>query len=124
MTDPLLGSVLAEASLNSASRDALARTYQTLDGLLSATLDEIAEAAGADEASRLWEVLERRWRYEAVNTDLGPAAAASPLGQIVAAQSAGERPASLRVQLRVLALLDSTMRAAGFDPDARPVEET
>ena len=124
MTDPLLESVLIEASLSSASRRAIAHAYATLDGLLSATLDEIAEAAGSDEAARLWEALERRWRYEAVGTDLGPAPAASPLGRIVAAQSADERPASLRVQLRVLALLDATMRAAGFDPDARPAEET
>ena len=123
MTDPLLESVLIEASLSSASRRAIAHAYATLDGLLSATLDEIAEAAGSDEAARLWEALERRWRYEAVGTDLGPPPA-SPLGRIVAAQSADERPASLRVQLRVLALLDATMRAAGFDPDARPAEET
>ena len=124
MTDQLLASVLAEASLSSTSHDAIARAYQTLDNLLSATLDEIAEVAGGADASRLWEVLERRWRYEAVGTDLGPAPAASRLGQIVAAPSADERPASLRVQLRVLALLDATMRAAGFDPDARPAEET
>ena len=124
MTDPLLESVLIEASLSSASRTAIVHAYSTLDGLLSATLDEIAEAAGSDEAARLWEVLERRWRYEATGTDLGPATAASPLGRIVAAQSADERPASLRVQLRVLALLDATMRAAGFDPDVRPAEET
>jgi hypothetical protein len=124
MTDPLLESVLIEASLSSASRSAIAHAYSTLDGLLSATLVEIAEAAGSDEAARLWEALERRWRYEAGGTDLGPAPPASPLGRIVAAQSAEERPASLRVQLRVLALLDATMRAAGFDPDVRPAEET
>jgi hypothetical protein len=124
MTDQLLASVLAEASLNSRSHDAIARAYPTLDNLLSATLDEIAVAGGSDEASRLWEVLERRWRYEAVGTELGTAPAASRLGQIVAAHPADERPASLRVQLRVLALLDITMRAAGFDPDARPLEET
>ena len=124
MTDQLLESVLAEASLNSVSRDAITRAYPTLDGLLSATLDEVAGAGGDDEAARLWEVLERRWRYEAVAADPGHAPAAGRLGRIVAAHPADERPASLRVQLRVLALLDVTMRAAGFDPDARPLEET
>jgi hypothetical protein len=118
MADPLLESVLSEASLSRASHDAISRAYPTLDDLLSATLAEIAQAGGADEASRLWEVLEGRWRYEAVGTDLGPAAAASGLAQIVEATSADERPESLRVQLQVLALLDATMRAAGFDPDA------
>jgi hypothetical protein len=34
-----------------------------------------------------------------------------------------ERPGSQRVQLRVLSLLDVTMRAAGFDPDAPSAEE-
>jgi hypothetical protein len=124
MTDQLLDSVLAEASLSAASRDAIARAYPTLDDLVSATLDEIGAAAGSDEAARLWEVLERRWRSEAVGTELSSAPMSSRLGQIVAAQTPDERPASLRVQLRVLALLDATMRAAGFDPDARPLEET
>jgi hypothetical protein len=124
MTDQLLESVLAEASLSSASLSAIARSYPTLDSLLSATLDEIAAAGGGDEASRLWEVLERRWRSEAGDADLGMAPVPSGLGRIVGAVRANERPASLRVQLRVLALLDVTMRAAGFDPDARPLEET
>jgi hypothetical protein len=123
MTDQLLESVLAEASLSSASRAAIARVYPTLDVLLSATLEEIAAAGGSDEAARLWEVLERRWRSETVDADLGMAPAQSGLGRIVGATAADERPASLRVQLRVLALLDATMRAAGFDPDARPIEE-
>jgi hypothetical protein len=123
MTDHLLESVLAEAALSSASRAAIARAYPTLDGLLWATLDEIAAAGGGDEAARVWEVLERRWRSEAVHADLGMAPIPSGLGRIVEAGAANERPASLRVQLRVLALLDATMRAAGFDPDARPIEE-
>ena len=124
MTDQLLASVLAEASLTSVSHDAIAHAYPTLDDLLSATLDEIADAGGSEEASRLWEALERRWRSEAVGTELGAPSGTSRLGQLVTAASAHERPASLRVQLRVLALLDVTMRAAGFDPDARPAEET
>jgi hypothetical protein len=123
MTDPLLESVLAEAALNSASRAAVTRVFPKLDDLLSATLAEIAGAGGEDEATRLWEVLERRWRSEAVSSDLGPAPARSALGHLVDRPSAGERPTSLRVQLRVLALLDVTMRAAGFDPDARTAEE-
>jgi hypothetical protein len=123
MTDQILEGVLTEASLGPASRAAIARAYPTLDGLLSATLDEIAATGGSDEAARLWEVLERRWRSEAVGAEVGMAPAASGLGRIVEANAANERPASLRVQLRVLALLDATMRAAGFDPDARPVEE-
>jgi hypothetical protein len=123
MTDPLLESVLSEAALNSTSRVAVTRVYRTLDDLLSATLAEIADAGGDGEATRLWEVLERRWRAEAVGSDLGAAPARSRLGQLVDRASAGERPTSLRVQLRVLALLDVTMRAAGFDPDARTAEE-
>lgn len=123
MTDPLLESVLSEAALNATSRVAVTRVYPTLDHLLSATLGEIADAGGEDDATRLWEVLERRWRAEAVSSDRGPAPAPSRLGQLVDRTSAGERPASLRVQLRVLALLDVTMRAAGFDPDARTAEE-
>jgi hypothetical protein len=123
MTDQLLASVLAEASLMPGSQAAIAGAYPTLDDLLSATLDEVAEVGGGEEASRLWEVLERRWRSEAIGTELGPAPVSSRLGQLVAAHPAGERPGSLRVQLRVLALLDVTMRAAGFDPDARGVDE-
>ena len=46
----------------------------------------------------------------------------SAFGKMVATASADERPSSLRVQLRVQALLDVTMRAAGFDPDAAPVD--
>jgi hypothetical protein len=122
MGDPLLESVLGEASLSAASHDSITRVYPTLGDLLSATLEELAEAGGGDEAARLWEVLERRWRYEAVATETGGAAVSSPLGRLVATQFAGERPASLRVQLRVLALLEETMRAAGFDPDALPAE--
>jgi hypothetical protein len=123
MTDQLLASVLAEASLTSGSHGAIARAYPTLADLLSATLDEVAEAGGGEEASRLWEVLERRWRSEATGTELAPAPVSSRLGLLVAAHPPGERAGSLRVQLRVLALLDVTMRAAGFDPDAQPVEE-
>jgi hypothetical protein len=122
MTDKLLESVLAEAALNSASHAAITRAYPTLEGLLSATLEEISAAGGGDEAARLWEVLERRWRSEAVDADLGMVAAPSGLGRIVEATAGDERPASLRVQLRVLKLLDVTMRAAGFDPDARPID--
>ena len=96
MTDQLLASVLAEASLTSASHDAIARAYPTLDDLLSATLDEIADAGGSEEASRLWEALERRWRSEAVGTELGAPSGTSRLGQLVTAPSAQERPASLR----------------------------
>jgi hypothetical protein len=116
MYDTLLEDVLTEASLNSASRGAISRAYPSLDDLLSATLSEVAEVGGDDEASRLWEVLERRWRSEAAS-DLGQAGAASRLAQLIETTSAGERPTSLRVQLRVLALLDVTMRAAGYDPD-------
>ena len=123
MTDQLLASVLAEASLNSASHDAITRAYPTLDALLSATLDEVAGAGGDDDAARLWEVLERRWRSEAVAADLGPRPLPAGSGGSSRRSAADERPASLRVQLRVLALLDVTMRAAGFDPDVRPLEE-
>jgi hypothetical protein len=123
MTDQLLESVLAEASLGPASHAAIARAYPTLDSLLSATLEEIAAAGGSDEAARLWEVLESRWRSEAVGAEVGMEAGVSGLGRVVGRGPANERPASLRVQLRVLALLDATMRAAGFDPDARPLEE-
>jgi hypothetical protein len=122
MNDPTLESVLAEASLSSPAREAITRAYPTLDDLLSATLSEIAEAGGGDEASRLWEVLERRWRSEAANEDAGMAPVPSRLGRMVQAPAASERPTSLRVQLRVLAMLDVTMRAAGFDPDARTAE--
>jgi hypothetical protein len=123
MTDPLLASVLAEAALSSAPRGAISRVYPTLDAVLSATLPELADAGGADEATRIWEVLERRWRSEAGGTDLDPGPVPSRLRQLVEAASAEERPASLRVQLRVLALLDVTMRAAGFDPDAGTRED-
>jgi hypothetical protein len=123
MTDPFLESVLAEASLNSASRASVTRVYPTLDALLSATLAELADACGDDDATRLWEVLERRWRSETGGSDLGQTPARSRLGQLVETASTDERPTSLRVQLRVLALIDATMRAAGFDPDARTAEE-
>jgi hypothetical protein len=122
MNDPTLAGVLTEASLSASAREAITRAYPTLDELLSATLAEIADAGGGDEASRLWEVLERRWRSEAGGEDAGMAPVPSRLGRMVQAPSANERPASLRVQLRVLALLDVTMRAAGFDPDARMAE--
>jgi hypothetical protein len=122
MYDTLLEDVLTEASLHSASRGAISRAYPTLDDLLSATLSEVAEVGGDDEASRLWEVLERRWRSEAAS-DLGQAGAASRLAQLIETTSAGERPTSLRVQLRVLALLDVTMRAAGYDPDVRIADD-
>ncbi len=123
MGDPLLESVLGEASLSATSHDLITRVYPTLGDLLSATLQELGEVGGDEEALRLWEALERRWRYEAVAAETRPGADSSPLGRLVAAHSAGgERPASLRVQLRVLALLEETMRAAGFDPDALPAE--
>jgi hypothetical protein len=122
MGDPLLESVLGEASLSATSHDSITRVYPTLGDLLSATLQELGEVGGDEEAARLWEALERRWRYEAVAVETRPATDSSPLGRLVAAHSAGERPASLRVQLRVLALLEETMRAAGFDPDALPAE--
>ena len=124
MTDPLLESVLAEASLSSASHDAIARVYATLDGLLSATLDEIAEVGGSEEATRLWNVLERRWRFDSARSDVSPAPAPSAFGQLIETAAADERPSSLRVQLRLQALLDVTMRAAGFDPDVEPAGES
>jgi hypothetical protein len=122
MNDPTLEGVLTEASLSSSAREAITHAYPTLDDLLSATLSEIADAGGGDEASRLWEVLERRWRSEAASEDAGMAPVPSRLGRMVQAPAANERPTSLRVQLRVLAMLDVTMRAAGFDPDARTAE--
>jgi hypothetical protein len=122
MGDPLLESVLREASLSATSHDSITRAYPTLGDLLSATLEELGEVGGGDDAARLWEALERRWRYEAVTAESDPTAGSSPLGRLVAAHSAGERAASLRVQLRVLVLLEETMRAAGFDPDALPAE--
>jgi hypothetical protein len=122
MNDPTLEGVLTEASLSSSAREAITRAYPTLNDLLSATLSEIADAGGGDEASRLWEVLERRWRFEAASEDAGMAPVPSRLGRMVQAPAANERPTSLRVQLRVLAMLDVTMRAAGFDPDARMAE--
>ena len=54
MTDPFLESVLAEASLSSASRASVTRVYPTLDALLSATLAELADAGGDEDATRLW----------------------------------------------------------------------
>lgn len=120
MNDTLLADVLDEASLSLASRSAIAEAYPTLDDVLSATLAEVADVAGDGDASRLWEVLERRWRSDA-SGDLGQAA--SRLGQLIETTSADERPTSLRVQLRVLALLDVTMRAAGFDPDVPAAED-
>jgi hypothetical protein len=123
MYDTLLEDLLTEASLNSASRAAISGAYPSLDDLLSATLSEVADAGGDDEASRLWEVLERRWRSEA-GSDLGQAGAASRLAQLIVTTSPDERPTSLRVQLRVLALLDVTMRAAGYDPDVPVAEDS
>lgn len=117
MADPLLASMLTDAALRPSSRDAITRTYATLDDLLSATLDEIADAGGQPEATRLWEVIERRWRSDAIQ-----APATGGLAQIVMTPHADERPTSLRVQLRALALLEVTMRAAGFDPDASTAE--
>ena len=118
-TDALLKGVLTEAAIGGESHGAVARAYPTLDTLLSATLEEIAEIGGSDEATRLWNVLERRWRLDSARGDAVPAPPASALGQMIAKASADERPSSLRVQLRLQALLDVTMRAAGFDPDAR-----
>ena len=120
--DALLKSVLAEAAIGGEPYDAVTRAFPTLDALLSATLEEIAEVCGFDEATRLWNVLERRWRLDSARGDAVSAPPASALGQLIAAASADERPSSLRVQLRLQALLDVTMRAAGFDPDARPAD--
>jgi hypothetical protein len=121
MNDTLLADVLDEASLSTASRGAITEAFPTLDDLLSATLAEVADIAGDEEASRLWEVLERRWRTDAGG--LGQAGGTSRLGLLIEKTSADERPTSLRVQLRVLALLDVTMRAAGFDPDVPAAED-
>ncbi len=121
-TDVLLTGVLAEAAIAGESNGAVTRAYPTLDALLSATLEEIAEVGGADEATRLWNVLERRWRLDSARGDAVDAPPLSAFGRMVATASADERPSSLRVQLRVQALLDVTMRAAGFDPDARPAD--
>jgi hypothetical protein len=122
MNDTLLADLLAEASLSSASRSAITEAYPTLDDLLSATLAEVAHVAGDEESSRLWEVLERLWRSDA-GGELGQAGSAGRLGRLIETTSADERPTSLRVQLRVLALLDVTMRAAGFDPDVPAAED-
>ena len=119
-TDALLRGVLTEAALGGEPYGAVARAYPTLDALLSATLEEIAEIGGTDEAARLWNVLERRWRLDSARADVLPAPPASAFGQMIARATPDERPSSLRVQLRLQALLDLTMRAAGFDPDARP----
>ncbi len=118
---PLKG-LLTEAAIGGEPYDAVTRAYPTLDALLSATLDEIAEIGGSDEATRLWNVLERRWRLDSARGDAVSAPPVSAFGQMIATASADERPSSLRVQLRLQALLDVTMRAAGFDPDARPVD--
>ena len=120
--DALLKGVLAEAAIGGEPYDAVTRAYPTLDALLSATLEEIAEVCGFDEATRLWNVLERRWRLDSARGDAVSVPPVSALGQLIAAASANERPSSLRVQLRLQALLDVTMRAAGFDPDAAPVD--
>ena len=120
--DALLTGVLTEAAIGGESRGAVTRTYPTLDTLLSATLEEIAEVGGTDEATRLWNVLERRWRLDSARGDAVSTPPASALGQMIATASPDERPSSLRVQLRLQALLDVTMRAAGFDPDARPAD--
>ena len=120
--DALLQGVLAEAAIVGEPYEAVTSAYPTLDALLSATLEEIAEVGGPDEATRLWNVLERRWRLESTRGDAVSAAPVSAFGQMIATASGDERPSSLRVQLRVQALLDVTMRAAGFDPDARPAD--
>lgn len=120
--DALLKGVLTEAAIGGEPYDAVTHAYPTLDALLSATLEEIAEVCGSDEATRLWNVLERRWRLDSARGDAVSAPPVSALGHLIATGSADERPSSLRVQLRLQALLDVTMRAAGFDPDARPVD--
>ena len=121
-TDAHLRSVLTEAAIGGEPYGAVTLAYPTLDALLSATLDEIAEVGGADEATRLWNVLERRWRLDSARGDAMPIPPASAFGQMIETASPDDRPSSLRVQLRVQALLDVTMRAAGFDPDARPAD--
>jgi hypothetical protein len=121
-TEALLRGVLTEAAIAGESYSAVTETYPTLDALLSATLEEISEVGGSDEATRLWNVLERRWRLDSARGDVVPAPPASAFGQMIETASPDERPSSLRVQLRLQALLDVTMRAAGFDPDARPAD--
>jgi hypothetical protein len=121
-SEALLRGVLAEASISGESYSAVTGAYPTLDALLSATLEEISEVGGSDEATRLWNVLERRWRLDSARADVVPPPPASAFGQMIETASPDERPSSLRVQLRLQALLDVTMRAAGFDPDVRPSE--
>ena len=118
--DALLEGVLREAAIAGEPRGAVTSAYPTLDALLSATLEEIAEVGGSDEATRLWNVLERRWRLDSARADVVPPPPPSAFGQLIETASADERPSSLRVQLRLQALLDVTMRAAGFDPDMQP----
>jgi hypothetical protein len=120
--DGLLEGVLREAAIVGEPRGAVTSAYPTLDALLSATLDEIAEVGGPDEATRLWNVLERRWRFDSARADAVPGPPPSTFGQLIEVASTDERPSSLRVQLRVQALLDVTMRAAGFDPDLQPAD--
>ena len=119
-TDALLTGVLAEAALGGEPYEAVTRAYPTLDALLSATLEEIAEVGGADEATRLWNVLERRWRLDSARGDVASAPPTSAFGQMIATGSADERPSSLRVQLRVQALLDVTMPRPGSIPTLAP----
>jgi hypothetical protein len=118
--DALLDGVLREAAIAGEPLGAVTSAYPTLDALLSATLEEIAEVGGSDEATRLWNVLERRWRLDSARADVVPQPPASAFGQLIETASPDERPSSLRVQLRLQALLDVTMRAAGFDPDVQP----
>ena len=118
--DALLDGVLREAAIAGEPRGAVTSSYPTLDALLSATLEEIAEVGGSDEATRLWNVLERRWRLDSARADVVPPPPPSAFGQLIETASPDERPSSLRVQLRLQALLDVTMRAAGFDPDMQP----
>jgi hypothetical protein len=118
--DALLDGVLREAAITGDPLSAVTSAYPTLDALLSATLEEIAEVGGADEATRLWNVLERRWRLDSARADVVPPPPSSAFGQLIETASPDERPSSLRVQLRLQALLDVTMRAAGFDPDVQP----
>jgi len=121
-TNAHLRGVLTEAAIAGESYSAVTETYPTLDALLSATLEEISEVGGSDEATRLWNVLERRWRLDSARAEVVPARPASAFGQMIETAAPDERPSSLRVQLRLQALLDVTMRAAGFDPDARPAD--